>query len=92
MYISNIITQAWVYLMIILAKHRTFMGKRDMVSDRPSEMVPEQFFCSYVSVYNMPLDKYEYQPLCPFLAELGQQKPNFCVHVGGTSISIEKVV
>ena len=28
MYKSNIITQAWVYLMITLAKHRTFMGKR----------------------------------------------------------------
>ena len=46
MYKSNIITQACVYLMITLAKHRTFMGKRDMVYDRPSETVPEQFLSS----------------------------------------------
>ena len=51
MYKSNIITQAWVYLMIILAKPRAFMGKRDMIYDRPSETVPEQFFGLYVVVF-----------------------------------------
>ena len=44
MYKSNIITQAWVYLMITLAKQRAFVGKRDMIYDCPSETVPEQFF------------------------------------------------
>ena len=34
MYKFNIITQVWVYLMIILAKQRAFMGKRDMIYDR----------------------------------------------------------
>ena len=50
MYKSNIITQAWVYLMITLAKQRAFMGKRDMIYDRPSETVPEKFFGSYICV------------------------------------------
>ena len=43
-YKSNIITQAWVYLMINLAKPRVFVGISKMIYDRPSEMVPEQFF------------------------------------------------
>ena len=87
MYKSNIITQVWVYLMINLAKLRAFMGKRDMVYDRPSETVPEQFFGLYVVVsynykavrhileseYNMPHVKYQYQPHCPFISELGQK-------------------
>ena len=51
MYKSNIITQAWVYLMITLAKQRAFMGKRDMIYNRPSETVPEKFFGSYVVVF-----------------------------------------
>ena len=41
MYKSNIITQAFVYLMIKLAK------PRDMIYDCPSEMVPEQLLGSY---------------------------------------------
>ena len=71
MYKSNIITQAWVYLMITLAKQRAFVGKSDMIYDCPSETVPEQFFGSHFvvfynynavrhileSVYNMPLVK-----------------------------------
>ena len=87
MYKSNIITQYWIYLMINLNKQRAFLGISNMIYDRPSEMVPEQFFGLYVflffynykavrhileSVYNMPLVKYQSQPLCPFLAELGQ--------------------
>ena len=44
MYKSNIITQAWVYLMITLAKKRAFVGKSDMIYEHPSETVPEQFF------------------------------------------------
>ena len=58
-----------------------------MIYDSPSEMVPEQFFGLYVvviynykairhileSVYSMPLFNYQYQPLWPFLAELGQK-------------------
>ena len=47
MYKSNIFTQAWAYLMITVAKQRAFMGKRDMIYDRPSETVPEQFFGSF---------------------------------------------
>ena len=43
-YKSNIITQAWVYLMINLAKPRVFVGKSKMIYDRPSEMVPVPFF------------------------------------------------
>ena len=71
MYKSNIITQASVYLLITLAKQRAFVGKSDMIYDRPCETVPEQFFGSYVvvfhnykavrhileSVYNKPLVK-----------------------------------
>ena len=45
MYKYYIITQAWVYLLITLAKQRAFVGKSDMIYDRPSETVPEQFFC-----------------------------------------------
>ena len=64
MYKSNIITQAWVYLMITLAKHRTFMGKRDMVYDRPSETVPEQFFGSYLVVsYNFKAVRHFLEPV-----------------------------
>ena len=51
MYKSNIITQAWVYLMINLAKQRVFFGISNMIYDRPSEMVPEQFFGLYVVVF-----------------------------------------
>ena len=51
MYKSNIFTQAWAYLMITVAKQRAFMGKRDMIYDRPSETVPEQFFGLYVVVF-----------------------------------------
>ena len=57
--------------MINLAKQRVFLGISNMIYDRPSEMVPEQFFGLYVvvfynykpvrhileSVYNMPLVK-----------------------------------
>ena len=50
MYKSYIITQAWVYLLITLAKQRAFVGKSDMLYDRPSETVPEQFFGSYFVV------------------------------------------
>ena len=74
MYKSKIITQAWVYLMITLAKPRAFVGKSDMIYDRPSETVPEQFFGSYFvvsynykavrhflePVYNMSRVKYHY--------------------------------
>ena len=77
MYISNIFTQALVNLLINLANQRALLGIINMSYDRPSEMVPEQFFGSYVvvfynhkairhildSVYNMPLVKYQYQPL-----------------------------
>ena len=49
MYKSYIITQAWVYLLITLAKQRYFV-KSDMNYDRPSKTVPEQFFGSYVVV------------------------------------------
>ena len=87
MYKSYIITQAWVYLLITLAKQRAFMGKSDMIYDRPSERVPEQFFGSYVFVsynykavrhilkseYNMSHVKYQYQRLCPFIPEIGQK-------------------
>ena len=53
MYKSYIITQAWVYLLITLAKKGDFVGKCDMIYDRPSETVPEQFFGSYFVVsYN----------------------------------------
>ena len=107
MYKSNIVTLVWVYLIITLAKQRAFMGKNDMIYDRPSETVPERYFGLDVfsssfnykavrhileSVYNMPLIKYHYQPLCPFLAKLGQKKHTFCVRDGGTLISIEKLV
>ena len=44
MYKSYIITQAWVYLLITLAKQRAFVGKSDMMYDCPGETVPEQFF------------------------------------------------
>ena len=107
MYKSNIVTLVWVYLIITLAKQRAFMGKNDMIYDPPSETVPEQCFGLNVfsssfnykavrhileSLYNMPLIKYHYQPLCPFLAKLGQKKHTFCVRDGGTLISIEKLV
>ena len=53
MYILNIITQTWVYLLITLAKQRTLVGKSDRIYERLSETVPEQFFGSYVVVsYN----------------------------------------
>ena len=76
MYKYNIFTQAGVYLMINIAKQRVFWGISNMIYDRPSELVPEQFFSLHVfffnykpvrrileSVYNMPLVKYQYQPL-----------------------------
>ena len=44
MYDSSIITQAWVYLLITLAKQRACVGKSDMIYERPSEKVPEYFF------------------------------------------------
>ena len=44
MYKYYIITQAWVYLLITLAKQRAFVGKSDMMYDCPVEAVPEQFF------------------------------------------------
>ena len=97
MYKSNIFTQAWAYLMITVAKQRAFMRKRDIIYDRPSETVPEQFFGLYVvvfynykavrhileSVYNMPLVKYQYQPLCPFLAEIGHKNLLFAYAMVG---------
>ena len=97
MYKSNIITQAWVYLLITLAKQRAFVGKSDMIYERPSETVPEQFFGSYVVVsynykavrhileseYNMPRVKYQYQPLCPFISELGQKNLLFAYAMVG---------
>ena len=49
-YKSNIITQAWVYLMINLAIPRVFLGISNMIYGRPIEMVPEQFFGLYVIV------------------------------------------
>ena len=42
------IIEAWVYLMINLAKPRVFLGISNSIYDRPSEMVPEQFFGLYV--------------------------------------------
>ena len=52
MYKSNIITQAWGYLMINLAIQRGFfLGISNMIYDRPSEMVPEQFFGLHVVVF-----------------------------------------
>ena len=97
MYKSNMITQAWVYLMITLAKQRAVVGKSDMIYDRPSETVPKQFFGSYVvvfynykavrhileSVYKKALVKYLYQPLCSFLAELGQKNLLFAYAMVG---------
>ena len=58
-----------------------------MIYDRPSETVPKQFFGLYVvvsynhkavinilePVYNMSRVKNQYQPLGPFIAELGQK-------------------
>ena len=41
MYKSYIITQAWVYLLITLAKQRALVGESDTIYDRPSETVPE---------------------------------------------------
>ena len=63
------------------------MGKSDLMYDCPGETVPEQFFGWYVvvsyndkavrhilePVHNMSCVKYHYQPLCPFIAELGQK-------------------
>ena len=64
MYKSNIITQALVYLTITLAKQRAFMGKRDMIYDRPSETVPEQFFGSYFVVsYNYKAVRHFLEPV-----------------------------
>ena len=61
MYKSYIITQAWVYLFVTLAKQRAFVGKSEMIYDRPSETVPEQFFGSYVVV------SYKYKAVRHFL-------------------------
>ena len=97
MYKSNIITQAWAYLMITVAKQRAFMGKRDMIYDRPSETVPEKFFGLFVVVsynykaarhileseYNMPHVNYQYQPLCPFFSEVGQKNLLFAYAMVG---------
>ena len=55
MYKSNIITEAWVYLLITLAKQRAFVGKSDMIYDCPSETVPEQFFGSYFFLFFLQL-------------------------------------
>ena len=38
--------------MITLAKQRAFVIKSDMIYDRPSKTVPEQFFGSYVVVFD----------------------------------------
>ena len=43
MYNSNKITQALVYLLITLARQRDFLRKSDMIYERPSETVPDQF-------------------------------------------------
>ena len=94
MYKSYIITQSWVYLLINLDKQRAFLGKSDMIYDRPSETVPEQFFVvvSYnykavrnilEPVYNMSRVKYHYQPLSPFIAELGQKNLLFAYAMVG---------
>ena len=91
MYKSYIITQVWEYILIFLAKQRDFAVKSDRIYDRSSETVPKQFFspCIVVSynykavrhilepVYNILRVKYHYQPLCPFIAELGENKPFF---------------
>ena len=37
--------------MINLVKQIAFLGIRNMIYDRPSEMVPEQFFGLYVDVF-----------------------------------------
>ena len=64
MYKSYIITQAWVYLLITLAKQRAFVGKSDMIYDRPSETVPEQFFGSYFVVsYNYKAVRHFLEPV-----------------------------
>ena len=97
MHKSNIITQAWVYLLITLAKHRAFMGKNYMIYDRPSETVPEKCFGLFVVVsynykaarhileseYNMPHVNYQYQPLCPFFSEVGQKNLLFAYAMVG---------
>ena len=76
-YIYNIITQDGVNLLTNLDKQRAFLGINNMIYDRPSEMVPEEFFGLFVvvfynhktinhileSVYNMTLVEYQYQPL-----------------------------
>ena len=50
-YKSNIITQAWVYLIINLDKLRFFfLGISNMIYDCPSEMVAEHFFGLHVVV------------------------------------------
>ena len=97
-YKSNVITQAWVYKMINLAKPRVFVGISSMIYDCPSEMVPEQFFllvchCFFYNynpvrhilelVYNMPLVKYQYYPLGTFLAKLGQKNILFAYAIVG---------
>ena len=65
MYKSYIITQAWVYLLINLAKQRAFVWKSDMIYDCPSETVPEQFFFgSYVFVsYNYKAVRHILEPV-----------------------------
>ena len=77
------------------------MQQSDVIYKRSSETVPEQFFWLVFgcflelhileSEYNMPHVKYQFQPLCPFISDLGQTKSTFCVRDGGTLISIEKV-
>ena len=60
MYISNIITHALVNLLINLANQRALLGIINMIYDRPSEMVPEQFFGSYVVVFLQSQDNKTY--------------------------------
>ena len=93
MYKSYIITQAWVYLLITLAKQRAFVGKSDMIYDRPSETVQLQSSKTYsgTSVQNVTCKIPLPTPL-PIYCSTRTEKPTFCVRNGGTLISIEKVV
>ena len=104
-YIFNIITQAWVYLMINLAKKRVFFGGIcNRIYDCSSEMVPEQFFGLYVFFLRVQANKpysgisMQYATcwlsiLTPFniSCRTKAEKISFCVRNGGTLISIEKV-
>ena len=91
MYKSNTLTQAWVYLMITLAKQKVVVGKSDMIYDRPSETVPEQLLGLYVVVlYDYKAVRHIQDKICHFLdtlctclADLGQKNILFAYAMVG---------